>query len=276
MSFVAAAYVAVGAAIEVTTVATVLSAVAAVGTAMTVVGTVTGSKELTKIGAVASVVGGVGGLAYGAFTGLTADAAAGAAGSGATDAATGATGDAASGVIGDTATTGIDAATGQATSSASGAVSGASPNISGTASNAVGPLSSTPPSLPTSSAPFSSTTLGSNASGMYNTPSLTAGAGDASLSTVNTGALAPAGALAPSTPADSMLDTFKNKIGSTWDSLSPQAKAEVAKSLLAIPGGIQNQKNQQAALDIQQQRVNQTSYGSQVPTFGIINKAMKG
>jgi len=45
---------------------------------------------------------------------------------------------------------------------------------------------------------------------------------------------------------------------------------------MAIPGGIQAQKNKAAELALAQQRTNQTSYGSQVPTFGILAKAQKG
>jgi len=79
----------------------------------------------------------------------------------------------------------------------------------------------------------------------------------------------------------SPFDEFVSKMGDTWDKLGPTAKAEVAKSLMAIPGGIQKQKNDERMLAIQKQnadantnRVNQTSYGNQV--VGIINKAKVG
>lgn len=285
MAFVVTA---VAAAIEVTTVATVLTAVSAVGMAMTVVGAVTGNKDLMKVGGVIGLAGGVGSLVNGAIDGAAAAGAADAAASGAADAAAagsdaatiGATdmgGYAAGDVTSNLASSGIDAAnTGAATGM------GAS-NLGSTA--AIGAPDAAGASL--SGAPFSAATPNGSTlgSGMYS--------GDAPVD-MSTGISTPAGAptdfassvrSAGYSPADSAitygtsqstLDQIINKVGSAWRSMSPQGKAEIVRSALAIPGGIQSQKNNEAMLALNQQKVNQTSYGSSVPTFGIIAKAQKG
>ncbi|MFZ6769938.1 hypothetical protein ACO0LM_23025 [Undibacterium sp. Di26W] len=67
--------------------------------------------------------------------------------------------------------------------------------------------------------------------------------------------------------SSSLLD----KLGSKWSSMSDAQKLEFTKSGLALPFNIMNQRNQQAALDLQRQKQAQTSYGSDVPRFGIIN-----
>ena len=61
--------------------------------------------------------------------------------------------------------------------------------------------------------------------------------------------------------------------GDWWRGLGDMSKAMILKSAMAIPGGIQAQANKAKELAMMQQRINQTSYGSQVPTFGLINKA---
>lgn len=288
---------AVTTAIEVTTVASVLSAVAAVGTAMTVVGVVTGSKELTKIGGTLGIVGGIGGLANAAFSGL-----AGAA----VDAgvAEGASAGAYSDVAGEqfALSQGMDAA-----GSGFGAGAANAAGSAGIINDAQGV---------TSAAPASSVASGINssaplASGVQPPPidGSLAGIGNPDLQLPTPDANAAAGGASSSAPQSlsdstlsdaysdvagekyalgqgmdaagsgfglSPLENFKKTIGDGWSKLSPQTQAEVAKSLLAIPGGIQNQKNFNAQLDVAKQRANQTSHGSEVPTFGIINKAMKG
>ena len=76
---------------------------------------------------------------------------------------------------------------------------------------------------------------------------------------------------APGTP--SMMDSIIGKLGDTWHAMSPNAQSELMKSVLAIPGGIQTQNNKAKELALAQQRINQTSYGSQVPRYGILNRA---
>ena len=68
------------------------------------------------------------------------------------------------------------------------------------------------------------------------------------------------------------MEKLKTELGSQWNSLGDMSKAMILKSVMAIPGGIQAQANKAKELAMMQQRVNQTSYGSQVPSFGLINK----
>lgn len=249
---ISAAVGAVSAAIAVTTVATVLTAVSAVGLAMTVVGVVTGSKELTKLGGTLGLVGGLGSLANAAFTNLT-----GAAVSSGAGVAEGAAADAYSDVAGEIFQQGT-----------AGGINGV---------NAVGSdvLGSATASLADGTASgIAGTTLESGL------PALDAATAS------QTGVTAPAvsgAAKAAATAAEaaklgtdpSTLDNIIKGVGKAWESATPQTKAELVKAALAIPGGIQNQKNTQAQLDLQKQRVAQTSYGSDLPTFGIIQKAQQ-
>lgn len=268
---------AVVAAVAAPTIASVAAAVAAVGVATSVVGAVTGHQNLVKIGGELGLIGGVTGLANSAFTSLAADGvASGVAADGASE-----------GTLYGASTDGATSAGGAA--AGTGGISGASggmdsvviPQDAGTLS-----ISSGAPSVQTSMSPavtgapssgatsgLSGTTIGTDASGMYNTPQMMAGSTSPDLATYETGALAPS---TVATPADSPLDSIKRSLGDGWAKLSPQAQAEIMKSALSIPGGIQSQKNTEAALAMQQQRINQTSHGNEVPTFGIIQKAMKG
>lgn len=279
MSFVVSAVAA--AFVEGATAAVILTAVAEVGVTLTVVGTVTKSPELTKLGGAMSLVGGVGGIINGLSTGAIGAAAAGAGEGAAADAA--ATGAEAgwSGIASD-AVTGVDAAAAPAI------------DFAGNAASAVGSAATAPGLAASNSldsflgAPAASSASGvpgivPNASGTVATATDTSspflneyglpsgGATDKVL-----GAQSPLGVQSLTTPADDLMGQMKSKVGAAWDGLGPQGKAELLKSVLAMPGGIQNQKNVEAGLAIQQQKANQSSYGSQVPTFGIINTAAKG
>ncbi|MFZ6757964.1 hypothetical protein ACO0K9_12215 [Undibacterium sp. Ji50W] len=86
----------------------------------------------------------------------------------------------------------------------------------------------------------------------------------------------PSGALSGSpsgspSGASSGSPSLLDNLGSKWSSMSDAQKLEFTKSGLALPFNIMNQRNQQAALDFQRQKQAQTSYGSDVPRFGIIN-----
>ena len=253
--------------------AVILTAVTQVGIAMTVVGAVTKSKELTKIGGVMSLVGGVGGLVNGALSGAAGAAADSAAGvAGATDGAeaawSGMANDAVAGINSATPSMAFDGLSGAATGS-----SAAAPGLSATnsldsflskgatASSASGVPGIVPDAsgvvAPTSQGPYTNE---------YGLP--TGGATDKAL-----GVNGPLGIQELSTPADGLMAQMKSKLGAAWDGLGSQGKTELLKSVLAMPGGIQNQKNIDEQLAIQQQKVNQSSYGNSVPTFGIINKA---
>lgn len=268
---------AVATAIELGTLAAALTAVATVGTAMTVVGVVTHSKELTKIGGIMALVGGAGGLVNGALT-ATAGAAAGAgAAEGAAAASAAGSAEAGwAGMAGD-AVAGINSAGlapiafDGASAAASGAAS-AAPGLA--ASNSLTSFLGTPASsasgvsglVPDASGSIA-TDVSSPFTNEYGLPS--GGATDKAL-----GVTGPMGIQDLATPADGgLMAQMKSKLGAAWDDLGPTGKAEMLKSVLAMPGGIQNQNNIESQLAIQQQKANQTSYGSAVPTFGIINKA---
>lgn len=268
----AVAVSAIATAIEVGTVAAALSAVATTGMVLTGVGLVTKSKELTRIGGVMSVVGGIGGLVNGALTATATGAAA--------DAGAAAAGDAATGAAGDTLVTG-------ASDALSGTAAGASNTTSGIM-NAVQNAGKTGFDL-TSPNFGVDTSLMSGASGTLPTTGVNTFSGAVQAATPTLGPatgqtlddyvanLGPQGVATPAGDAGgSWLDDLKTKMGSQWDALSPIAKAELMKSALAVPGAIQAQKNNAKALDLQQQRLAQTSHGSEVPAFGIIQRAQKG
>lgn len=301
MSFIVTAVVAVEGAIAVTTVATVLTAVAAVGTAMTVVGAVTGNKNLMKIGGTLSIVGGVGSLVNGAIGAAAGEGVAGVAEGAAEGAYSDVAGekfaqsvgqDAAGSMFGDAATqTFAVGAPGAAANVAdSGGILGKAMNSPSLTSGAAQPASalvdasqtgigstSMPDLAPKLGAPngapsMAGSDLATDANGMYTgQPTSIADAVSPATGVADIADLPQTYGTDPTT-----FQTIKAKIGKAWDSMSPQMKAEAFKSALAIPGGIQQQKNVDRQLDLAEQRTKQTSYGSQVPVYGIINKAQKG
>lgn len=299
MAFAVSAVVAVGAiaAAETVTVAMVLTAVADIGMCMTVVGAATGSKDLMKIGGALSLVGGVGGMVNGALSSVGTAAATDAAASTATENAidAGALGGANTGASGAVSESAATTAAGAGAQTAAPLVdSSATPTLSAVAQPAANPIALNDPGAmnngaswdsltsptPGAAAPGASGNLGANSA--YGPTSSTLSTGDTLTNTLTpqTGAnvdeivnkaVATGGNTGSET--DALWQTFKTNLGSAWDSLGSQGKAELLKSALAVPGGIQNQQNKAKELALMQQRVNQTSYGSQpVPTFGIINK----
>lgn len=306
MAFVVTAIVAVEAAVAVTTIATVLAAVAAVGTAITVVGVITGNKDMIKIGGVMSIVGGVGGFIAGAAGGA-AGAGASAAESGAGDAAAGAAGDAAVNGAGEAAAS----AGGDATLDGMGNVVGTGADTGAVASAVADPaagittgaLDSTATYAPGTYAPegFKTATMGDSASAAFDNPGYNMNASPAS----NAGGYVdPTAATAPTNsilggassggdgylsgnaqtsvnsytggaPSPGIIDSLKTKFGNVWDSMSQDTKNMLIKQALSIPGGIQDQKNKDRQFDQNQQAIDQHSYGSAVPTVGIIQRAGK-
>jgi hypothetical protein len=259
---------AVATAIEVGTVAAALSAVATVGTVMTGVGLLTKSKELTKIGGAMALVGGVGGLINGAVSGAAALADAGAA-----------AGDAAAGASDSLVTGASDALSGTAADSSTSGIMNAVQNAGKSGFDLTSPNFG----VDTSLMPGASTlpTTGASTAAQAAAPGFGPAAGQSLDDYVAN--LGPQGINTPAGVAgdvastgSSWFDDLKTKMGAQWDSLSPVAKAELMKSAMAIPGAIQAQKNNERALDLQQQRINQTSHGSEVPAFGIIQRAQKG
>lgn len=244
----------------------VLAAVAEVGTALTIVGAVTGNKDLLKIGGAMALVGGVGGMINGAVSG------AGAAGGAAES---------------------IESASSLADSAYGGAAAADASHLAGVAemggdaggiiSGAQGAETATSlgdaamPGAPTSSMP--ATTEAAQPATVDVAPQPT---------TVNdvTGAQAPqgpAGAQSPTTPYDSNPTDIRlaNNTQTAPQSSSNFLKsfsefAEKNKTLLSsgmqLVGGAmkgasdRDMWNQKMALE--QQKVNQTSYGNTVGSFG--------
>lgn len=297
---------AVAAAFEVgATAAVIMTAVSEVGMAMTVVGGLTGNKDLMKVGGVLGIAGGIGGAAAGGLFGDTvAGAVNGSIGSGATN------------LAGDTLKAALDGTTDFGANSASGALdlSSLGSGESGTldaALNSGGNLSSPTLAAATDATGASSPSGfldGAGGTNQIADPSQALGTtptpgaavapttGAPPPATVSTGAPASVsdGSLTSSASYDpstaTRLSDFqpggKNYVqnglfdsAKQWMSgLPPQAQAEILKAAMAVPGGIQAQTNKAQELAIQQQRVNQTGFGSSVTNYygpGIIANAQK-
>ena len=268
------AFTAVAAVIEAGAAATatmVLAAVAEVGVAMSVVGAVTGNKELTKIGGTMALVGGIGGAIAGiggAATGVAAE------GAGAT-------------------LKGIDAAAGDAFSGASAAGDAAIANYGSSAAgmaadaDLAGGLN---PGLdPTAPAAMDVGGTQTAAASAPASTSMPVGADQATglQAQAPAGAQAPAAVGAPSTPAD--IGVKGPDIASTSGS-APQGFGDYFKSFskfandnktlfnagLQVVGGAMKGANDRDMFDQQlalnQQRVNQTSYGNTVGNFAPATK----
>lgn len=257
---------AIATAIEVGTVAAALSAVATTGLVLTGVGLATGSQKLTKIGGTMGLVGGLGGLINGAIAGTAAGAAGAAEGAAAAAGEAGAdslvmgAGDALSGTAAGNAATTMTNAIGSANATAGGVTGGF--NLTGANFGVDTSL------MPGVSEALPGTTTDFAAAAKAAAPSLGPAAGQ-TLDDYIAG-------LGPKDLATPASGSFMENLKGEWDKLSPLTKAELLKSGLAIPGAVQAQKNNEKALDLQQQRINQTSHGSEVPAFGIIQRAQKG
>ena len=75
--------------------------------------------------------------------------------------------------------------------------------------------------------------------------------------------------------SDNILTSLKNKFGAAWDGMSQGTKDNLIKAAMSIPGGIQDQKNKDRMMDMQQQQIDQRSYGSAIPSYGILASARK-
>lgn len=271
------AFTAVGALVAGETAVTatlVLSAVAEVGVAMTVVGAVTGSKDLMKIGGILGLVGGVGGMIAGGMS-----AAGGAAGVG---------------EAGWGADLGAEALSGATADAAMGAAE------SGVVSSAVTPSAVSAEPLADLGVPTPNPTDMRIASGTQTTPSGTIASEMQAGPTVNdistpSGPQGPQGPQAPSSPADNPLDqrlangtatspgNAPRTSGSFWKSFSDFANNN--KTLFSggmqLLGGAMKGASDASMWDqkmaLEQQRLAQTSHGSEVANFaprtGVINGA---
>lgn len=286
------------------TAATIMTAVTEVGMSLSVVGAVTGNKDLMKIGGVLGIAGGIGGMAAGGVFGEAAQGAMESTfGSGATAATTEGL---AQGALADgsqqAATEGLanqaaeNAAAGTLSNTASGlgdiglSQAGDGLNLSQFAGDTAGSALNTPSAI--TAAPGGAV----DAAGSISTPTTMPGSvapvatGEVAPVTVDTGAIHATygeGGLdgGPLNGLTATGDTFAKAQSSgllasaqQWlTGLHPTVKAEILKAALAVPGGIQAQMNKAQELALQQQRVNQTSYGS-VPNYfgaGIIANAQK-
>jgi hypothetical protein len=305
MAFVVTA---VAAAFEVgATAATILTAVSEVGIACTVVGAVTGSKDLIKVGSVLGIAGGVGSLVNAGIDGLANAAASEAANKGVAEGATEAIGsdvagekfqqEAANALISDGTAATSSVVPGEVTQTALS-------NTGNTLNSAANVAVDTPIVTASAPPPIDSSLAGSPnyvdpTAGVTspNAPVVADGTNGAQTTVDNVSKVGttdyspiqgnnPAGQAAEDygtldtgiKPSNDLLSTVKEKFGAAWESMGAQGKSEILKSIMAVPGGIQQQKNAAAQLALQQQKVNQTSYGGQVPrfgTFGIINSAKK-
>lgn len=290
MAFTAVVAIAGGAEV---TAGLVLAAVAEVGTAMTVVGALTGSKDLMKIGGAMALVGGVGGMINGAMGGAAAAGADGAAGTVANEAASAGDYVNAADAMSDAATAG---------SQSSGIIGSATapPGVgadlaSNTAAQAPGQQMAQ--EMATTGPVQSVAPTGNAAQGITQQAPEVQGAVAPS---------GPAGAQAPTTPfdrngSDVMSDTFDATgskgaggfggagapvdSGSFFNKFSDWATKNktLFSSGLQLAGGALNGMNQRQMWDqkmaLEQQRLGQTSYGSQVgvwaptATPGIIGGA---
>jgi hypothetical protein len=253
----------------------VVAAVAEVGMALSVVGAVTGSKDLMKIGGAMSLIGGVGSMIAGAASGAT-GAAASAAEAGLGEAATSAALESASAeamsayggaAAADAATAGV--VSGMETAAAGGAgdlAAGlAEPSIFGSAAG-------TPAAAATEAAAPSAMKVGPSVEPTVNDVATPQG---------------PAGAQGPTTPYDAANPTDQRlaagsqsspmnapeSAGSFFGKMS--AFAEKNKTLFSsgmqLVGGAMKGANERdmwnQKMELERQRLAQTSYGSQVARF---------
>lgn len=273
------------------TVATALAAIADIGIATTIVGAVTGDKSLMKIGGELGLVGGIGSFATSAFgaatdvaTSAVSDAATNSGFAGIADQTAAETARLGGSAAADTTASTLADASGNAITSSVADPSGlsgvgADQTTSGLAN--VAPPTQTQTGAPTT---VSDPTMAypaaqdpmSSATGLSNLgDTVPPMGGDIN----GNGVL---GNVMNKTPyntapgAGGGVGSFMDKLSAQWNSFTPTTKAELLKMGMAVPGGIQAQSNKERELALQQQKVNQTSYGSQVPTFGIIHNAAKG
>lgn len=271
--------------------------VAEVALGLTVVGAVTGSKELTQLGAGLGLGGGLGGLASDA--GMFGEVAGGASDAATSTATTNAVraGSAEGTALGDLPTNQLTGVQAQESALQTGVAQGGAPALQGAGGNvnavtgqvaggantpamdagwgANDPLgnATTAASNPTQAVPGSSSELPVSDPAYEAAKNQYYNQASTGVSGAGPDADFPNGVGNSSTISNNLASRIADSLGESWKKLDPRSQAEILKSVMAIPGGIQAQQNKAKELALQQQRVNQTSYGSQVPTFGLINKA---
>jgi hypothetical protein len=269
---------------EAVTATMVLAAVAEVGMALSVVGAVTGSKDLMKIGGAMSLIGGVGGMVAGAASG-TAGAAAGAAEAGLGEAATSAALESASSealaAYGGAA--GAEAATASVVSGMEGAAAAGADLAAAAGEQGIFSAAAQPAAAAAEAAPGA----------MQVGPQVEPTVNDVATPSAPQG---PAGAEGPATPYDTVNPTDQRlaagtqaspmnapeSAGSFFGKMS--AFAEKNKTLFSsgmqLVGGAMKGANERdmwnQKMELERQRLKQTSYGNQVARFqprGIVQGA---
>jgi hypothetical protein len=284
MAFFVTAVEAVAAAWATTTVATVATAVSSVGMAMSVTGLVTGNQNLIKYGGQLSLVGGVTSLAAGAFEKIALEKL------GTEAIKTGA--DAGTNVLANQSA--IANTAGDLTASNLqnfGSYAGDIPNninAQSFSNNALNAASPPPVEIGVNSAPNLSSVETASPAQAAAAPAAPAAAAPpmsaadkAAVMTDSTGTqsstISDAAANGTLTGGNSFapgsIQDYLNRTQKWFKELSPLGQAEILKSILAVPGGIQAQKNKADELAMLQQKTNQSSYGNSIRPAGIINLA---
>jgi hypothetical protein len=275
MAFTAVAALAAGAEVTATL---VLAAAAEVGTAMTVIGAVTGNKELMKIGGAVALVGGVGGMINGAIGGAAAEGAAvGAEGAVANEAATAADYVNAADAMSDAATVGAEATGGIVSGGAPAGTKLASNTVMQTPGQEMAQATSTPAAASSASPTINGPT--------QMAPEIGAPQGPA-------GAQAPEGPMGAQAPTTPWEDNFSGSSalgtsapqdsGSFFGRFSDWANKNktLFQSGMQLAGGALSGMNQRQMwnqkMALEQQRINQTSHGSDIGVWaprGIVTGA---
>lgn len=264
------------------TAATIVTVMTAIGTVMTVVGAVTGNKTLMKIGGIIGIVGAVG--AIGSMA--SGAAAAGAAGSTGASAA----GSVAVDAMGPALESSLYAAplnVGSQSISYAGAVPAAmampAEVIQQAALSPVDSIAQTVTSAPTAdingldasayqptitAAPDALTPTAAPDGVIAQTP----GVNSIASTGVNVQAPTAPGVQQAGVPAGNTGSNMFGKVGQMWDGMGERGKSQMIGTAASMFSGAQGAANNKKQMEMAQQKLNQTSYGSAIPRLSIINR----
>lgn len=275
------------------TAATIVSVMTTIGTVMTVVGAVTGNKDLMKIGGIIGIVGAVGTLGSMASGAATATASV----TPLAEAASSVASEVVNPAVQSISSTALDVGA----SSASGleAVSSAIPIKPELIPTALPPMDSVSQAVSATPVPASSYNLDPTGYAPTEIPATSTAAPASAQGTAipqtaidttaangvqvqapqapmvngdgvrinNPSAYTPAGVQAPNSA-----NQFFDKITGMWNGLGERGKSQLIGAGASMFSGAQNAAQKEKELAMQQQRLNQTSYGSAVPRLSIINQ----
>lgn len=277
------------------TAATIVSVMTTIGTVMTVVGVVTGNKDLMKIGSIIGIVGAVGTL------GSMASGAASASVTPLAEAASSVATEAVNPAVQSISNTALDVSL----PSAPGlnAVSSGIPIQPDLIPTALPPLDSAAQAVSATPVPDANYGFDPVASTPLEMTAPNTAAQDAVIpqSEVNTiapsdvqmqapqTAQAPQPTQAPTSnsygvrannpsaftaagPIPNSANQFFDKISGMWNGMGERGKSQLIGAGASMFSGAQNASAKEKEQALQQQRINQTSYGSSVPRLSIINK----